>query len=171
VINICLHDGVKGAAASLCIRSDLLERRYERTTQMYEAYFTRRLLEALSLAEHAEDAEERSIHLRTSRYYRDLLEYPEKRHAVRYRARIGAMLYGLGVRARRVTVSDLSCRGFRIQLDEQVKPGHLVTLEMDGLSALNAFIVWQDEEQIGCKFVSELHPALVEAALAVSTRN
>ena len=136
--------------------------------EMFEAYFTKRLLEALSLAERAEDAEERSIHLRTSRYYRDLLEYPEKRRAVRYPARIRAMLHGLGVRPRRVIVTDLSSRGFRIQLDEEVRPGHLVTVEMDGLSPVNAFIVWQDGEQVGCKFLTELHPALVEAALAVS---
>ena len=137
---------------------------------MYEAYFTKRLLEALSLAERAEDAEERSIHLRTSRYYRDLLEYPEKRRAVRYPARIRAMIHGLGVRPRRVIVTDLSCLGFRMQLDEQVKPGHLVTLQMDGLSPVNAFIIWQEDDEIGCKFLSELHPALVEAALAVASR-
>jgi hypothetical protein len=41
---------------------------------MYKAYFIRRLLEALSLAEQAESNEERSIHLRTSRHYRDLIE-------------------------------------------------------------------------------------------------
>jgi hypothetical protein len=135
---------------------------------MYEAYFTKRLLEALSLAERAEDAEERSIYLRTSRYYRDLLEYPEKRRAVRHAARIRAMLHGLGPRPRRVIVTDLSSRGFRTQLEEDVRPGHLVTLEMDGLSPVNAFIVWQDEEQVGCKFLTPLHPALIEAALAVS---
>jgi hypothetical protein len=39
---------------------------------------------------------------------------------------------------------------------------------MDGLSPVNAFIVWQDEEQVGCKFLTPLHPALIEAALAVS---
>jgi hypothetical protein len=138
---------------------------------MYEAYFTKRLLEALSLAERAEDAEERSIHLRTSRYYRELLEFPEKRRAFRYPARIGAMLYGLGVRPHRVAVTDLSSRGFRMRLGEQVKPGHLVTLEMDGLSPINAFTVWQEGDQVGCKFLSELHPALIEAALAVGSRN
>jgi hypothetical protein len=40
---------------------------------MYKAYFTRRLLEALSLADEATNAEERSIHLRASRYYCALL--------------------------------------------------------------------------------------------------
>ena len=40
---------------------------------MYKAYFTRRLLEALSQADHAVTPQERSIHLRTSRYYAALL--------------------------------------------------------------------------------------------------
>jgi|KBSSwiStaDraftv2_1062776.scaffolds.fasta_scaffold398220_2 hypothetical protein len=40
---------------------------------MYKAYFTRRLLEALSMADHAVTPQERSIHLRTSRYYAALL--------------------------------------------------------------------------------------------------
>ena len=47
---------------------------------MYKAYFTRRLLEALSLAEQAENDEERSIHLRASRYYRDLIEATYRRN-------------------------------------------------------------------------------------------
>jgi hypothetical protein len=136
---------------------------------MYEAYFTRRLLEALSLAEAAADPDERSLHLRTSRYYRDLLEYPEKRLAVRHPARIGATLYNLGPRPRRVTVSNLSVGGFRTEVDTAVRPGRLVTIEMDGLSPIDAYVVWQEGEQIGCKFLQELHPALVEAALAVSS--
>jgi hypothetical protein len=44
-----------------------------RTAPMYKAYFVRRLLEALSSADEAESEEERSIYLRTSRYYRDLI--------------------------------------------------------------------------------------------------
>ena len=35
---------------------------------MTKAYFTRRLLEALNLADQATDAQERSTHLRASRY-------------------------------------------------------------------------------------------------------
>ena len=137
---------------------------------MYEAYFTRRLLEALSLAETAADAEERSLHLRTSRYYRDLLEYPEKRRNIRYRARIGATLHHLGPRPRRIIVSDLSVSGFRTEIDLAVKPGRLVVLEMDGLSPLEAYVVWQQGAAVGCKFLNDLHPALVDAALAVSSR-
>ena len=47
---------------------------------MYKAYFVRRLLEALSLADEAESEEERSIYLRTSRYYRDLIESLTRRN-------------------------------------------------------------------------------------------
>jgi hypothetical protein len=48
---------------------------------MYKAYFTRRLLEALSLAEQADNEQERSIHLRASRYYRDLIETFHRHHS------------------------------------------------------------------------------------------
>jgi hypothetical protein len=47
---------------------------------MYKAYFIRRLLEAISLAEQAESEDERSIHLRASRYYRDLIEAAHRRN-------------------------------------------------------------------------------------------
>ncbi len=40
---------------------------------MTKAYFTRRLHEALSLADRATTARERSAYLRASRYYCDLL--------------------------------------------------------------------------------------------------
>jgi hypothetical protein len=136
---------------------------------MYQAYFTRRLLEALDLAEQAGDTEERSLHLRTSRYYRDLLDHGEKRHSFRHPSRIGAALHHVGSRPWRVIVSDLSTSGFRMTLEERVKPGRIVSLEMDGFASLDAFVVWQKADQVGCKFLSELHPALVDAALAISS--
>jgi hypothetical protein len=40
---------------------------------MFKAYFSRRLLEALSLADQAVNPQERSIYLRISRYYCALL--------------------------------------------------------------------------------------------------
>jgi hypothetical protein len=47
---------------------------------MYKAYFVRRLLEALSLADQADNEAERVIHIRTSRYYRDLIESLNRRN-------------------------------------------------------------------------------------------
>ena len=136
---------------------------------MYEAYFTKRLLEALTLADRAEDAGERSLHLQTSRYYRDLLSKSERRRWTRHASQIGAMLHHVGSRPWRVTVSDLSTNGFRMILDTPVKPGHVVVLEMDGLSPLDAYVVWQKGDQVGCKFLTELHPALVDDALSVTS--
>lgn len=46
---------------------------------MYKAYYLRRLLEALSLAEQADSDEERATHLRASRYYRDLIDFAHRR--------------------------------------------------------------------------------------------
>jgi hypothetical protein len=136
---------------------------------MYEAYFTKRLLEALTLADRAEDADERALHMQTSRYYRDLLGHSERRRSTRHPSQIGAMLHHVGPRPWRVTVSDLSTSGFRMILDTPVKPGRVVVLEMDSLSPLDAYVVWQKGDQVGCKFLTELHPALVEAALSVSS--
>ena len=136
---------------------------------MYEAYFTRRLLEALNLADEAADADERSLHLRTSRYYRDLLEKPDKRRVMRHPTNIAAMLHHVGCRPWRVTVTDLSTCGFRVTFETPVKPGHVVALEMDGFSSLDAYVVWQKGDQLGAKFLTQLHPALVEAARAVNS--
>lgn len=137
---------------------------------MYEAYFTRRLLEALTRADSAGNAEEQSVHLRTSRYYRDLLTSREKRACARHPVMILATLRYLGPEARTVTVSDLSSCGFRMELRRPVKPGTLIALEITGLAPIDAYVIWQDGDQLGCKFLSELHPALLEAALAVSPR-
>lgn len=137
---------------------------------MYEVYFTRRLLEALDLADEAKNAEERSAYLRASRYYRDLLDSPEKRHAVRHSVRLSGMLHHASPWPRPVTVCDLSTSGFRVNLPENIKAGTLVALQLDGLAPIDAYIVWQKDGEAGCKFLNELHPALLDAALAVSPR-
>jgi hypothetical protein len=134
---------------------------------MYEAYFTKRLVEALALADGACDPSERSVHLRASGYYRELLRSAEKRRSPRHRTRLAAIVHNIGNRPRRVVVSDLSTGGFRATLAAPVRPGRAVALEMDGFAPVDAFVVWQEGDQLGCRFLDELHPAMVEAALAV----
>jgi hypothetical protein len=134
---------------------------------MYEAYFTRRLLQALALADEAASAEEKAIHLRASRYYRDLLQFPEKRLAIRHSVRIGAVLRHLGPEPRRIVISDLSTSGFRTELPMPVRPGTVVAVDIDGLAQLDAYVIWQEGSQVGLKFLTEIHPALLDAALAV----
>ncbi len=137
---------------------------------MYEAYFTKRLLEALTLAEQASDAGERSVHIQASRFYRNLLQFAEKRRSVRNRTAIRATLEGVGSDALAVVISDLSSGGFRTTVDQKLRPGTPVTLQMEGFTPVEAFVVWQDGDEVGCRFVSELHPAIVDAAIAVSAR-
>jgi len=137
---------------------------------MYEAYFTRRLLEALTLADQATDADERSTHLRASRYYRDLLQWPEQRLSVRHSVRIGAALHHVASSPTPVIVSDLSTHGFGVEIDERVKPGTIVALQIDSLAPIEAYVVWQKGMRVGCRFLAELHPALLEAAIAVSPK-
>lgn len=137
---------------------------------MYEAYFTKRLLEALTMAEEADDARERSVHLRTSRYYRDLLLHSERRHSPRHTVTIEAVIHHAAPNPRRVVVSDLSSCGFRMTFDEPLNPGRLVVLDIEALAPVEARVVWHHGGQAGCKFLHELHPSLVDAALAVSPR-
>ncbi len=134
---------------------------------MYEAYFTKRLLEALTLADEAADAGERCVHLKASRYYRGLLQFPEKRDSIRHPIRLRATVRH-GSQFRRVILSDVSTGGFRIALDEPLSPGSPLTLQMDGFEPIEAFVVWQDGDQLGCRFAKPLHPALVDAAVALA---
>jgi hypothetical protein len=69
-----------------------------------------------------------------------------------------------------VIVSDLSSHGFRVEFDEEAKPGTIIALQMDGLVPIEAYVVWQKGIQVGCRFLAELHPALLEAAIAVSPK-
>ena len=135
---------------------------------MYEAYFTRRLFEALTLAEEAPSAEERSIHLRASRYYCDLLNHPEKRGAVRHKVRIDATLDHSSAGAIPISVTELSTRGCRIELDEQIASGSIIAIDIPGLAPIDDCVIWQRFDQVGCRFLSELHPKLLEAALEIN---
>lgn len=135
---------------------------------MYEDYFTRRLHEALALADAVAQVDERSVHLRASGLYRDLLRSSGQRSSPRCPTRIPAILYGAGNHPRRIFVSNLSTCGFTTIIDGRVRPGRALTVEMDGFAPINAFAAWQQGEELGCKFVEEVHPAIVEAAVALS---
>lgn len=136
--------------------------------RMYEAYFTKRLLEALTRADEAADAGERSVHLQTSRYYRDLLEFTEKRGAVRHPIHLCATVR-YGSQWKRAIVTDLSTGGFRIVLGDQVCAAAPLELQMDGFAPLDGFVVWQDGDQVGCRFKRRIHPALVDAGIALGS--
>ena len=137
---------------------------------MFEAYLTKRLLEALSLAGEPADSRQRATGMSGPPQIPPAFNQPDERCAVRYPARTAAMLHYVGSQPRRVVVSDLSTCGFRIELAVALRPGRLVALEIDGLAPIDAYVVWQEGDQVGCKFLNDIHPALVQAALAIGSR-
>ena len=78
-----------------------------------ETYFTRRLLDTLSLADEAADGEERSVHLRASRYYRDILQVPNSRRAERLKVNLPAVLHKDDHPSAETVVADISTYGFQ----------------------------------------------------------
>jgi hypothetical protein len=133
---------------------------------MFDLYFTRRLLEELTLADQAPDDEQRSVHLRACCYYRDLLT--DARAAERQAVMIAAQLLKLAPWPVTANVCDLSVLGFRIDAPNGLSPGTCLALSLKGLAPLDAWVVWSDTRGTGCRFAAPLHPALIEAALAIN---
>lgn len=133
---------------------------------MFDHYFTRRLLEELTLADQAPDDEQRSVHLRACCYYRDLLV--DARAVERQTVKIAAELLKLAPWPLAATVCDLSVLGFRIDAPHGLAPGTCLALALKGLAPLDAWVVWSDTRGTGCRFASPLHPALLEAVLAMN---
>jgi hypothetical protein len=140
-------------------------------TAMYEAYFTRRLLEELTLAERAGTLEERSVHLRACHYYRDMLLSPDQRKAVRHPVKLNATLLNVALVPVPAVMSDLSTSGFHLELPEPLEPGMEIEIALSGLETLTAEVVWCKDGQAGCRFLTPLHHALLEAAIALNAQS
>ncbi|HXH53152.1 MAG TPA: PilZ domain-containing protein [Sphingomicrobium sp.] len=135
---------------------------------MDNSYFTRRLFDTLTLAEQAPDAAERSVYLRACHYYTDLLCQPEARAAERLTVDLPArLLFDDGEDDASVAL-DLSCYGFRLQDRPGLRPGKHFGVALQGLAPVTALVIWRDHDWAGCKFTTPLHPALLEAAAALS---
>lgn len=140
-------------------------------TAMYEAYFTRRLLEELTLAERAGTLEEQSVHLRACHYYRDMLLSPDQRKAVRHSVKLQATVLNIALVPIPALMSDLSTSGFHIALPEPLEPGTEIEIALGGLETLAAEVVWCKDGQAGCRFLKPLHHALLEAAIALNAQS
>jgi len=140
-------------------------------TAMYEAYFTRRLLEELTLAERAGTLEERSVHLRACHYYRDMLLTPDQRKAVRHPVKLEATVLNIALVPIPAIMSDLSTSGFHPALPEPLEPGAQIEIALSGLETLTAEVVWCENGEAGCRFLKPLHHALLEAAVALNVQS
>lgn len=133
-----------------------------------ESYFTRRLLETLSLADEAADGEERTVHLRACRYYRDILQVPNTRRAERLKVHLPTVLHKKDHPSAETVVADISTYGFRVRACSWLEQDAHFTVQFDGLAELPAKVVWRIDDWAGCAFMNPLHPALLEAAIALS---
>lgn len=134
----------------------------------FDPYFTRRLVDTLALADHTADPDERSVHLRACRYYRDLLCVPNTRKAERLTVNLAATLTKQGFPSAESMVRDISTYGFKIRACSWLHPGSEFTLHLEGLAGLSAAVVWLAADWAGCSFSKPLHPALLDAAVALS---
>ncbi|MCA1748969.1 MAG: PilZ domain-containing protein, partial [Sphingomonadales bacterium] len=59
-------------------------------------------------------------------------------------------------------VLDLSTHGFRVQAPIALAKGTHVWLNLPGLEAKSARVVWSDGSQAGCEFETPFHPSVFE---------
>ena len=130
----------------------------------YERYLITRLLESLRLADEACSDEVRAVHLKVSRYYRDLLAPTGAREADCSQARLSADVTYKGVHP--ATVLKVSTHGFHLICEAAFDPSGAFQIKLNGIDPLRAKIVQVDPEGAACQFVSPIHPALLDAAIA-----
>jgi hypothetical protein len=87
----------------------------------------------------------------------------EDRCAPRYPLAITATLRPSGVTGFRTVVTDLSLGGFAVQAITSLHPGTLCWLTLPGLYGLQAEVVWNDGNAIGCAFATLLNPAVLRS--------
>lgn len=131
-------------------------------------YFTRRLLDTLALADHAEDGEERTIHLRACRYYREILRMSGSRKTERLKVNLPVVLVKEHLPSAESVVADISTYGFKVRACSWLIPDTRFAVHFEGLVGIAATVVWQRDDWAGCSFLKPLHPALLEAAIALS---
>lgn len=133
-----------------------------------DPYFTRRLLDTLALADCAGEDQERAVHLRASRYYREMLCVPNTRKAERLKIDLPVVLAKDHQPSAESIIADLSTYGFKVRACSWLTPNARFTVHFEGLAGICATVVWLVDDWAGCSFVEPVHPALLEAAIALS---
>jgi hypothetical protein len=87
----------------------------------------------------------------------------EDRCAPRFPLAINAALRPSGAAAFQTVVTDLSLGGFAVQVIANIHPGTLCWLTLPGLSGLQAEVIWNDGNAIGCAFATLLNPAVLKS--------
>lgn len=90
----------------------------------------------------------------------------EDRCAIRTRVNIPAMLRKQGETAFQVQVIDLSVAGFACRAVTSAKPGSITWLTLPGLAGIQAEIIWNDGQIVGCAFSTLLHQCVLDRLLS-----
>lgn len=90
----------------------------------------------------------------------------EDRSAPRTRLTIPAALRQSGGRAFQTVVHDLSLSGFSATAVNRMHPGAVCWLTLPGLEALQAEVVWWEDQLCGCAFSELLSPIVHDNILA-----
>jgi hypothetical protein len=90
----------------------------------------------------------------------------EDRCAPRTRIAIPAALRPSGGRGFHTQVLDLSLGGFSAEAVNRMHPGSLCWLTLPGLEALQAEVVWWQDNIVGCAFANLLSPIVHDNILA-----
>lgn len=90
----------------------------------------------------------------------------EDRCAPRLRLSMDASLRPSGQHGFSVVVRDLSLGGFACEAVTGMRSGHLCWLTLPGLAALQAEVVWNDGQMVGCAFANLLNQAVFDAIVA-----
>lgn len=85
----------------------------------------------------------------------------DARRAARRGVRMRAQLRDKGTPFE-ILVVDLSATGFRGETVYKLWPGARVFISLPGLAGIEAKVAWRDHTQVGCAFVTPLHPAVLD---------
>ena len=89
----------------------------------------------------------------------------EDRCAPRIKLELPAMLRPSGAHAFATTVIDLSLGGFAAQAVTGIHAGSICWLSIGSLKGLQAEVVWNDGQTVGCAFADLLNPAVFDSLL------
>lgn len=93
-----------------------------------------------------------------------------ERRAPRTAVALGVGLRRSGSRKVSVDIKDVSTHGFKAEVFEAIGSAERVWLTLPGLEGREATVAWAKGYEIGCEFVSPLHPAVLNTIVAQGRR-
>ena len=98
------------------------------------------------------------------------LPIDDGRKAERRIVNLAAALREAGATTVPVQVLDISPGGFKVHSSAPLEEGSEVWLKLPGFEAKRSHVVWAKENEAGCEFESDLHPAELESLTAPPRR-